>query len=384
MPNNIAYYAEGDEERVNRLELVLNVHETQKAEAAHRALMTYSNELAYKALGEELRPKMQDAILAGRPYAYMVGELFVELKVEAWVTERGYDIKFIITQPIKISSPLKATDSQEVTTPISLPNFIESDSKDNSRARLPTSNLDYEPDETAIRILDFLAEPQHQTVYAVEIGNSLGLPQALVKSYLDKMAEEDYVLITRDNRTNSDVCTITQKGKKFLDKPVSETVNNQIEAVQERVEVTREYVENIANSLSDFEVELLSLFEGNQVLTLTEVLKRFPNIDGKRTRHTIKQLINKGLLESRTSVGTSQEIVKRVDMLKRPEIHHEPSASIVRSAVSLPEPDGEANAHSRLSPEYTCHTCGAAVAADEHDERAWRCSKCGASDQWWD
>jgi predicted transcriptional regulator len=200
LPNNIAYYAEGDAEEVNRLKLVLYVNDSDKAEAAHRALMIYSNELACKALGEELRPKMQDAILAGRPYAYKVGELFVELKVEAWVTERGYDMKFMITRPINILSPLMA--------------------KVGSTAHLPSSNLDYEPDETAIRILVFLAEPQHQTVYAVEIGNSLGLSQTLVKSYLDKLAEVDYVLITSDSRTNSDVCTITPKGKEFMDKPV--------------------------------------------------------------------------------------------------------------------------------------------------------------------
>jgi hypothetical protein len=100
LPNNIAYYAEGDAEEVNRLKLVLNVNDPEKAEAAHRALMTYSNELASRALGEELKPKMQDAILAGQPFAYKVGELFVELKVEAWVTGRGYDMKFMITQPI--------------------------------------------------------------------------------------------------------------------------------------------------------------------------------------------------------------------------------------------------------------------------------------------
>lgn len=307
LPNNIAYYAEGDAEEVNRLKLVLNVNDPEKAEAAHRALMIYSNELACKALGEELSPKMQKAILAGHPEAYTAGGLFVELKREAWVTGRGYDLKFIITQPINISSRLEATESQEETKPLPLPNFIESDSKVDSPAHLPTSNLDYEPDETAKRMLAFLAEPQHQTVYVVEIGNALGLPQTLVKSYVDKLADEDYVVITRDDRTNSDVCTITQKGKKILDKPVSETVNNRIEAALERVEATRESAEKIADSLSDFEVELLSLFEGNQRLTVTEVLKRFPHVDGKRTRHTIKQLINKGLLESRNSVRHIKE-----------------------------------------------------------------------------
>lgn len=147
LPNNIAYYAEGDAEEVNRLKLVLNVNDPEKAEAAYRVLMIYSNELACKALGEELRPKMQDAILAGRPYAYKVGELFVELKVEAWVTERGYDMKFIITQPINIPSPLKA-------------------------------KVGYEPDETARRILVFLAKPQHQHVYAVEINEVAAIRRA--------------------------------------------------------------------------------------------------------------------------------------------------------------------------------------------------------------
>jgi serine/threonine protein kinase len=186
--NNIAYYAEGDAVEVNRLKLVLNVNDKQKKDDAHLALLRYSEELAPRALGEELWPEMREAIILGRPFAYMVEELFVELKVEAWVTGRGYDMKFIITQPINISSPLKA-------------------------------KYGYVPDETARRILVFLDEPRHQHVYAVEIGNALRLPQTLVKSYLDILAEEDYVRIIPDNRTNSDVCTITPKGKQFLDKP---------------------------------------------------------------------------------------------------------------------------------------------------------------------
>lgn len=98
--NHIAYYAEGEEEQVNRLKLVLSVHVPQKAEVAHGLLMAYSDELALKALGEGLRAEMKDAILDGRPEAYTVKGLFVELKREAWVTGRGYEMKFIITQPV--------------------------------------------------------------------------------------------------------------------------------------------------------------------------------------------------------------------------------------------------------------------------------------------
>lgn len=100
LSNNIAFYAEGSAEKVDRLKLVLNVNVPQKAEEAHGLLMAYSDELALKALGEGLRPDMKDAIIDGRPTAYMVEGLFVELKREAWVTERGYDMKFIITQPV--------------------------------------------------------------------------------------------------------------------------------------------------------------------------------------------------------------------------------------------------------------------------------------------
>lgn len=100
LANTITFHAEGDAEEVNRLKLVLYVHVPEKAEEAHGVLMAYSDELALKALGEGLTPKMKDAILEGRPEAYTVKGLFVELKREAWVTGRGYDMKFIITQPV--------------------------------------------------------------------------------------------------------------------------------------------------------------------------------------------------------------------------------------------------------------------------------------------
>jgi len=100
LPNNIAFYAEGDANEVNRLKLVLNVNVPQKAEEAHRAFLTYSNELALKVISEELSPKMKEAILAGHPEAYIVQGLFVELKREAWPIGRGYEMKFIITEPI--------------------------------------------------------------------------------------------------------------------------------------------------------------------------------------------------------------------------------------------------------------------------------------------
>lgn len=102
IPNNIAFYAEGDADEVHRLNLVLNVHVPRKAEEAHGILMAYSDELALKVLGDGLSPAMKDAILDGRPEAYTVKGLFVELKREAWPSGRGYGMKFIITQPVGI------------------------------------------------------------------------------------------------------------------------------------------------------------------------------------------------------------------------------------------------------------------------------------------
>lgn len=94
----------------------------------------------------------------------------------------------------------------------------EPDFKFSGPAPASTSDLDYEPDETVTKILVFILKHPH--VYVVEIENVLKLSQTRVKSYLDKLEEDGYVIVTRDSRTDSDVCNITQKGKKFLDKPV--------------------------------------------------------------------------------------------------------------------------------------------------------------------
>jgi DNA-binding MarR family transcriptional regulator len=77
----------------------------------------------------------------------------------------------------------------------------------------------FKPDEIDIKILVFLDSPQHQNIYVVEVGNSLRLDQKLVRTRLDILAKEDYVRVTRDTLTNSDVCSITPKGSASLDKP---------------------------------------------------------------------------------------------------------------------------------------------------------------------
>jgi hypothetical protein len=104
IPNNIAFYAEGDAEEVHVLNLVLNVHVPRKAEEAHGTFMAYSDELALRVLGDGLPPAMKDAILDGRPEAYTVKGLFLELKREAWPSGRGYEMRFIITRPVSASA----------------------------------------------------------------------------------------------------------------------------------------------------------------------------------------------------------------------------------------------------------------------------------------
>lgn len=75
------------------------------------------------------------------------------------------------------------------------------------------------PDDTAIKVLVFLSKPQHLRVYSIEIGNELKLPHELVQSYLKKLKALGYVELHRDERAQQDICSITDEGKKFLDKP---------------------------------------------------------------------------------------------------------------------------------------------------------------------
>lgn len=65
------------------------------------------------------------------------------------------------------------------------------------------------------------------------------------------------------------------------------------------------------------------------------------------------------------------------------KVHSESSAASGRPAVPPTNRDGAAGALD-LSQSEVCHSCGAAVAPDENDHRAYHCSRCGASDQWWD
>ncbi len=87
-----------------------------------------------------------------------------------------------------------------------------------SQATEPTP---YEPDEIDVKILVFLAPPQRANVYVVEIANQLNLDHSLVDSHLGRLLTEGYVKATRDDKSSSYSCSLTPKGKEFLNRPVN-------------------------------------------------------------------------------------------------------------------------------------------------------------------
>jgi hypothetical protein len=94
--NNIAYYAEGSEEKVTNLKLVLNVNSKQEAKQAHAVLNDSAQTLLKKALSASLPQETQKAILAGSNGKWKIGNANVSVTRADWPTGKGYEIKFIV------------------------------------------------------------------------------------------------------------------------------------------------------------------------------------------------------------------------------------------------------------------------------------------------
>jgi predicted transcriptional regulator/RNase P subunit RPR2 len=132
----------------------------------------------------------------------------------------------------------------------------------------------FESDETALRILAFLAGPQHQSIYTVEIGNSLGLKHSLVDSYLRKLAKEECVRVHHDTLTNSDVCSITQKGKDFLNKPVNAIPQPSSEPDEAETEILKLLAHPYCDGTKAYLSQFLGLHPTVVQVHLTELKKR--------------------------------------------------------------------------------------------------------------
>lgn len=99
--NNLAYYVDGDAERVHEMKLVLNVyHHNVKPRSgvkqAHQPLVQAAKRLTQEALHTPLPKTAEQAIAAGKPWQGTLKTAALELTREDWPTGKGYELHFLV------------------------------------------------------------------------------------------------------------------------------------------------------------------------------------------------------------------------------------------------------------------------------------------------
>ena len=99
--NNLAYYVDGEAERIHQMKLVLNVyHHNVKphhgAMQAHQPLGQAAKQLTQEALKTPLPKAAEQAIAAGKPWQGTVKAATLELIRDDWPTGKGYELHFLV------------------------------------------------------------------------------------------------------------------------------------------------------------------------------------------------------------------------------------------------------------------------------------------------
>lgn len=96
LPNNLAFYAEGNSTSVNLVKLVLNVNAPSAESSANKELQKAVTILIPKVAGEKASPSLLKAISQGKNTSMKIGTSTVKVVRDNWATGKGYEIKVII------------------------------------------------------------------------------------------------------------------------------------------------------------------------------------------------------------------------------------------------------------------------------------------------
>jgi hypothetical protein len=95
LPNNLAFYAEGEKSSVKLVKLVLNVNKPENAKSGHEALLRATEILAKKATGQLLSKTLNTSLLSGKRTKEKAGNTNITVIRDDWPTGLGYQIKII-------------------------------------------------------------------------------------------------------------------------------------------------------------------------------------------------------------------------------------------------------------------------------------------------
>lgn len=97
LPNNIAYYLEGNRFAVTKLKLKMNINEQEQSEETHTTLCNLASALHLHALERELAEGFKKAIMNGGNKVDQVKTKLVCVSTEHWQNNRGYSVCFSIS-----------------------------------------------------------------------------------------------------------------------------------------------------------------------------------------------------------------------------------------------------------------------------------------------
>ena len=92
LPNNIAYYVEGNQNSVSKAYLVLNVNVRKKEGFAKNTLFNAAKMLINKATGRPIPQVIRNAIFSGATVSAPIGDSLVSVLRQTWPNGRGYEL----------------------------------------------------------------------------------------------------------------------------------------------------------------------------------------------------------------------------------------------------------------------------------------------------
>jgi hypothetical protein len=96
LKNSLAYYVDGDAERIHQMLLKLNVNQRHEAQQAHQELLRAAKKLIQGALNTPLPKAAEQAIAASKPWRGTLKAATLELARDDWPSGKGYDLKFLV------------------------------------------------------------------------------------------------------------------------------------------------------------------------------------------------------------------------------------------------------------------------------------------------
>lgn len=96
LPNNIAFYAEGNRTSASLVKLVLNINVPSAASLANKELQKAVAILIPKVTGEKASQSLLKTIGQGKSASMKIGSSTVKVVRDNWPTGKGYEIKVIV------------------------------------------------------------------------------------------------------------------------------------------------------------------------------------------------------------------------------------------------------------------------------------------------